>query len=109
GVALTDVPGHALGEVDRSMLAPGAAERDGEIREAPILEITDMGVDQRKYVVPEHLDLGCALEELHDGRVAAGAAGVLRVASRVRKRAAIEHVPPSVAGLVRRRSLAIAE
>src|SRR5205814_9560818 len=64
---------------------------------------------QRKHVVPESLDLGCALQEIDDGCVAAGPPGVFRVTSRVRKRPAIEHVPSSVTGLVRGRSLAIAE
>src|SRR5208283_5013048 len=46
-VALSQMPGHLLGQIHGAMLASGAAEADHQVLEAALQIVVDAGIDQR--------------------------------------------------------------
>ena len=61
-----------LREIDRAVLAAGAAERDHQVGEAALTIVGDAGIDKRGGVREKLVDARLAIEIVDDGGVAAG-------------------------------------
>ena len=102
--------GHALGEIDRTVLPSRAAEGDLKMIAAVVEIFVDRLADKRFRRVEEAIHLvPVAVEEFGNGLVAARAAAQRFVPVRIRHRPAVEHEAPAVAGLVLRQPALVRE
>src|SRR4029077_16407251 len=83
--------GQAIDDVDRSMLAPGAADRDREIAAVARLVLRDAAAHEAGDVRNERRDVRLVLEEADHLFVATGEVTQARLPVRVGKRPRVEH------------------
>src|SRR5882724_735347 len=92
--------GQLLGQIDRAMLAAGAAERSRQALEAAALVVANAGVDQR-FCILEVIVHALVLPQVVDHRsVLAGEGLETFFASGIGQAAGIEDKPAAVAGLI---------
>ena len=106
---LVDMLGQMLGTVDGTVLTACATEREHQRREATLDIPLDMGVGQTIDAVEEGQDLAIVLEEADDRLVETSELLIGLVTTRVMGAAAIEHITTTIATLVLRNALAVAE
>src|SRR5260370_36442406 len=100
-VAGAEVFRQLLGEIDGTMLAPGATERDHQVFEAAALIIAQARIHKRNGAGQELTDALLVTEVIDDGRVFAGERLVALFASGVGETSRVEDEAAAIAGLVR--------
>src|SRR4029077_12119016 len=91
GEALGVALGQALDDVDRAMLAAGAADGDGEIAAIVRFIFRNATVDEAHDVVDQPAYAVLSFKKTHHFRVTAGEAAQARLPVRIRQRACVEH------------------
>ena len=109
GVAREESCGELFGAVDGAVLAAGAAEADGEVREVAFEVFVDALRDYGEGVVEEDGYGLFVAQEFYDGGVLACVCFVFGVAAGIGERAAVEDMSAAVAGGVFRQALFVGE
>lgn len=109
GVARAEGLGELLGAVDGAVLAAGAAEADGEVREVAFEVFVHALRDYGEGVVEEERDGLFVAQEFYDWGVLACIGLVFGVAAGIGERAAVKDMSAAVAGGVFRQALFVAE
>ena|ERR1700721_1631495 len=86
-----------LREINRTVLASGAAERDHQAGEAALAISRDAGIDQRGGVREKLADARLAIEIVDDGRVAAGECSKFLFSAGIGQAAGIEDESAAIA------------
>ena len=92
--------GQLLSQIHGAMLTAGASEGDHQILEAPLLIVSDRGVDERCGIGEKLADALLVMEKLDDGCILARGRMEARFASGIGEAAGVEDKSAAMSGWV---------